>query len=152
MDENITEKKFQIFQFQNIKINNLLEKFPQLDKRNFKVIRSRRSIHFELIKYTGYYNQFGDILFSEQTSSYPAKINIAIGGFIGSGKSTLINTIFGEKRCLEGQGSSITNYISEYTLKDYPLNFIDFPGFRAKQNNVENTNIFVIVLKRKWNY
>ena len=121
--------KFIICKFKKEKLNNILNKkeYNSLDQRNFNVIRGKKSPKFQLIKYTGYFNQFGDILFCEQASYYPAKLNIAVGGFVGSGKSTLINTIFGEKRCLESQGSSVTNYISEYTLKDYPLNFIDFP-------------------------
>ena len=65
-------------------------------------------------------------------SYYPAKINIAICGPAGSGKSTLINTILREKRCLEGQGGSITNFVSQYTSLDYPITFIDFPGFGDK--------------------
>jgi ribosome biogenesis GTPase A len=69
----------------------------------------------------------------ERTNLYIGKINIAVGGFIGSGKSTLINTILGEKRCLEGRGGSITDYISQYGLKNYPINLIDFPGFRAER-------------------
>ena len=137
------------FEFKKEKIQTLLNKYTDLDQRNFNIIRERKSPIFQLIKYTGYFNQFGDILFCDQTSCYPAKLNIAVGGFIGSGKSTLINTILGEKRCLEGQGSSITNYISNYTLKDYPLNFIDFPGFGAKQGDMANTLLFVNDIKNK---
>ena len=130
-------------------LKNILKKYPQLDDRNFNIIRCGKSIKKQLIKYTGYYNQFGDILFREQNSFYPVKINIAVGGYIGSGKSTLINTILGEKRSMEAQGSSITNYISQYTLKDHPLNFIDFPGFRAKQDSVDNESLFINNIKKK---
>ena len=143
------EIKIIYFEFKKEKIQTLLNKYTNLDQRNFNIIRERKSPKFQLIKYAGYYNQFGDILFSDQTSCYPAKLNIAVGGFIGSGKSTLINTILGEKRCLEGQGCSITNYISHYTLKDYPLNFIDFPGFGAKQGDMANTLLFVNDIKNK---
>lgn len=139
----IINLKFILFYLNNKKLYYSLEKYSRLDKRNFNIIRGRKSPKNKLIKYTGYYNQFGDILFCEQSSYYPSKINIAIGGFIGSGKSTLINTIFGEKRCLEAQGCSQTNYISEYTLKDYALNFIDFPGFRAKRGKLDNISLFI---------
>ena len=60
---------------------------------------------------------------------FPGKINIAICGPAGSGKSTLINTLLNEKRCLEGQGISITNYISQYTSLEYSITLFDFPGF-----------------------
>ena len=147
----ITEIKFINFIFRKDKINNIFEneKYGYLDKRNFSIIRSRKSPKNQLLKYTGFFNQLGDILFCGEKPFYPAKINIAIGGFIGSGKSTFINTIFGEKRCLEGQGSSITNYISHYSLKDYPLNFIDFQGFRAKIKGKDNTSLFIDDIKNK---
>ena len=124
------------------------EKYEDLDKRNFDVIRERHSPKNILLKYTGY-NQIGDILFCEQSSFYSAKINIAIGGFMGSGKSSLINTILGEKRCLEGRGGSITNYISQFSLNEYPINLIDFPGFRAKQNGEKNTSLFIKEIESK---
>ena len=149
LEKNITQRKFVYYEFKKEKINNILNKYERLDTRNFNIIRKKKSPKYRLIQYTGYYNQFGDILFSDQSSYYPAKINIAVGGFIGSGKSTLINTILGEKRCQEAQGCSITNYISEYALKEYPLNFIDFPGFRAKQGNIENTTVFMNCFKEK---
>lgn len=91
----IIEKKFILYELQKEKTNNILKQYPKLDQRNFNIIKKRKSPKFQLIKYTDYYNQFGDILFVEQTSCYPVKINIAVGGFIGSGKSSLINTILG---------------------------------------------------------
>ena len=91
----------------------------------------------------------GDVIFYEDYLSIKAKINIAIGGYIGSGKSTLINTIFGEKRCLEGQGGSQTIYISKMALKDYPINFIDFPGFGGKKEGKSNISLFVEEIMNK---
>lgn len=137
------------YKFKKRNIAHLLEKYTLLDERNFNVLRTRKSIKNQLIKYASFFNQFGDILFCDQTYFYPVKINIAVGGYIGCGKSTLINTILQEKRCLEGQGCSLTNYVSQYTLKDYALNFIDFPGFRASQNGVLNTTLFVKNVENK---
>jgi len=147
----VKKVEFYSYEFKNQELNNILrqKKYEYLDKRNFNVIRFKQSPKNILLKYTGYYNQLGDILFCDHINFYPAKINIAIGGYIGSGKSTLINTIFEEKRCLEGQGSSITNYISQFSLKDYPINFYDFPGFRAKQNGKDNTFLFIEEIKSK---
>ena len=68
---------------------------------------------------------------------YPSKINIGICGRAGAGKSTLLNVIFGEKRCLERQGTSVSNFIVSYSHPNYPINFIDFPGFGDK-NNADN--------------
>ena len=147
----IKNVEFSSFFFKKNELNKILrkEKYQYLDKRNFKVIRAKQSPKYNLIKYTGYFNQIGDILLLEQIPYYSAKINIAIAGYIGSGKSTLINTIIGEKRCLEGKGGSMTNYISQFALKEYALNFYDFPGFRAKINGKENTSLFIDEIKSK---
>ena len=126
----ISEVEISTYEFKKHRLNNILRKnkYKGIDKRNFNVIRLKHTAKNCLLRYTGYFHQLGDILFCDQINFYPAKINIAIGGYMGSGKSTLINTIFGEKRCLEGLGSSITNYVSQFSLKDYPINFYDFPG------------------------
>ena len=149
LEVKLEQIEFKVFDFEIEKMKKILERYSELDSRNFSVVRFKKSIKNQLLKYTGYYNQLGDILFCEEASKYPIKINIAVGGFIGSGKSTLINTIFGEKRCLEAQGCSQTNYISQYTLKDYPISFIDFPGFRAKKDDLDNSNLFIDNIKSK---
>jgi len=148
---NITEVKFISYIFKEDKLNNILrkKKYEYLDKRNFTVIRRKQSPKNNLLKYTGYFNQLGDLLLFNQIPLYFAKINIAVGGYIGSGKSTLVNTILGEKRCLEGRGSSITNYISQFALKNYPINFIDFPGFGAKEKGKDNKTLFAEEISNK---
>lgn len=55
-------------------------------------------------------------------------------GRAGAGKSTLLNVILGEKRCLEGQGQSVSTYITSYSHPKYPIKLIDFPGFGDKNN------------------
>ena len=65
---------------------------------------------------------------------YPSKINIGVCGRAGAGKSTLLNVILGEKRCLEGQGTSVSNFIVSYSHPNYPIYFIDFPGFGDKNH------------------
>ena len=147
----IQKVEFFSYIFQKELLNIILsnKKYAYLDKRNLNVIRERQSPKNYLLKYTGYYNQIGDILFYNQLSFGTIKINIAIGGFMGSGKSTLINTILGEKRCLEGQGGSMTNYISQYSFHEYPINLVDFPGFRAKQKGENNTSLFIKEIESK---
>ncbi len=148
---DVHEVEFITYSFNIHKLNHILrkKKYEDLDKRNFDVIRSTQLLKNNLLKYTGYFNQLGDFIFYEQIQILRAKINIAIGGYIGSGKSTLINTIFGEKRCLEGQGGSQTIYISKMALRDYPINFIDFPGFRGKKDGKSNISLFVEEIKKK---
>jgi len=147
----INQVKFYYYKFKTQKLKHLLnnKKYEYIDKRNFDIIGMRHSPSNKLLKYVGYYNQLGDVILYENINFYIAKINIAVGGFIGSGKSTLINTILGEKRSLEGKGGSMTNYISQFYFKNYPINLIDFPGFRAKRNGIKNTSLFVQELERK---
>jgi ribosome biogenesis GTPase A len=147
----IKEVEISSYIFQKELLNFILsnKKYEDIDKRNFNVIRERQSPKNSLLKYTGYYNQVGDILFCNKTSFFTTKINIAIGGFMGAGKSTLINTILGEKRCLEGQGGSITNYITQFSFNEYPINLVDFPGFRAKQKGNNNTSLFIKEIESK---
>ena len=58
-------------------------------------------------KFCGYYHEYGDALIKDKFVKYPSKINIGVCGRAGSGKSTFLNVILGEKRCLEGQGQSV---------------------------------------------
>ena len=112
--------------------------FGVLNERNFEIKRSKKSQKYQLLKYASFYNNFDDILYSDQISYYPFKINIGVGGFIGSGKSILINTILEEKRCPEGkENNKNKDSIYEYTLKEFCLNFIEFPGFNSKLDNTE---------------
>ena len=109
--------------------NSFKNEYPDLDERNIQIVNYNRNLYNILFKICGYYNQFGDIVLKNKMDFFPGKINIAICGPAGSGKSTLINTLLNEKRCLEGQGISITNYISQYTSLEYSITLFDFPGF-----------------------
>ena len=129
--------KFGIYKFAKEEIvnNDFLNKYPDLDERNIILLRyNKLLLKNMLFKICGYYNQFGDIIIKNKMNLYPVKINIAVCGPSGSGKSTLINTLLREKRCLEGQGKSQTNYISQYTSLDFPITYYDFPGFGDKDN------------------
>ena len=66
----INKIKFINFIFRKEKINNIIknEKYDYLDKRNFNIIRSMKSPKNQLLKYTGYYNQLGDILFCDKNN------------------------------------------------------------------------------------
>ena len=114
--------------------NNFLEQYQLLDKRNIYVENYYYSPYNKFLKFCGYYHEFGDFLLKEKFINYPSKINIAICGRAGAGKSTLLNVILGEKRCLEGQGQSVSTYITSYSHNKYPIKFIDFPGFGDKDN------------------
>ena len=144
LEDNI---KLRIYKNSKEKFINaeFINNYPDIDERNIQFIRYEKSPKNNLFKICGYYNQFGDIILNNKMSYYPAKINIAICGPAGSGKSTLINTLLGKKRCLEGQGGSITNFVSQYTSLDYPINFIDFPGFGDK----DYANQLISIIRKK---
>ena len=129
--------EFLFYEYKKDELNNILGRiqYEYLDKRNFNVIRFKNSIKNILFKYISYYNQLNDNLFCNKTNNYPATINIAVMGFNKSGKSSLINAILGEKRCLERKTELNNNYMSQISLKKYPINLYDFPGFKSTNNN-----------------
>lgn len=117
------------------KFEEYLDQYELLDKRNFNIQNINYNPYLKLQKYCGYYHEYGDFLIKDNFAQYPAKINIGVCGRAGAGKSTLLNVIFGEKRCLEGQGLSVSTYITSYSHPKYPISLIDFPGFGDKNNS-----------------
>ena len=114
-----------------------LTSYELLDRRNFDVQSYYINPYRKFQKFCGYYHEYGDALIKDKFVKYPSKINIGVCGRAGAGKSTLLNVILGEKRCLEGQGTSVSNFIVTYSHPNYPINLIDFPGFGDK-NHAEN--------------
>ena len=114
--------------------NKFLRQYELIDKRNLFIENFYQSPYKYFIKFCGYYHEFGDFLIKDKSAKYPSKINIAVCGRAGAGKSTLLNVILGEKRCLEGQGQSVSTYITSYSHPKYPIKLIDFPGFGDKNN------------------
>ena len=145
LEREIKRVQFSYYYLNTNKLKQLLSNYSGLDERNFTVKRAIKSPKYQLLKYTTFYNNFDDILFSNQISYYPYTLNIGIWGFKKSGKSTLINSILNEKRCIESQeNNNRSNVICKYNLKeikkdpikDYPINFIEFPGFDLKTENI----------------
>ena len=111
-----------------------LAQYKLLDKRNFKLQNYYYNPYKDFQSFCGYYHEYGDALIKDKFVKYPSKINIGVCGRAGAGKSTLLNVILGEKRCLEGQGTSVSNFIVSYSHPNYPIYFIDFPGFGDKNH------------------
>ena len=148
LEMEIIKVEFIKYTINQSSLDNLLLLYPSLDKRNFTMKRSKKSQKFQLLKYASFYNHFDNILFCDQSSFFQFRINIGVGGFSGSGKSTLINAILREKRCLENQINNKNNdYFCEYSLKEYALNFIEFPGFDSKFGNFHKSVVVMNIIK-----
>lgn len=57
------------------------------------------------------------------------KVNLLVVGKSGTGKSTLINTVFGEEMVQTGVGKPVTNQISLIEKDDFPVRIYDTVGF-----------------------
>jgi len=57
------------------------------------------------------------------------KVNFLVVGKSGVGKSTLINTVFGEEMVHTGVGKPVTNQISLIEQNDFPVRIYDTVGF-----------------------
>lgn len=69
------------------------------------------------------------------------KPNLMLVGVSGSGKSSLINCIFGEKIAPVGAGKPITTQIKKYSSDKSLINIFDTMGYEVK-SEYENTNQF----------
>ena len=61
-------------------------------------------------------------------------INILVTGLAGVGKSTLINSVFGENVAATGVGASQTQEIRGHKLPNSPLTLYDTPGFEISRS------------------
>lgn len=57
------------------------------------------------------------------------KVNLLVVGKSGTGKSTLINTVFGEEIVQTGVGKPVTDQISLIEKDDFPVRIYDTVGF-----------------------
>lgn len=108
-----------------------------------------------LWKIYNYYYQLGDII---DNSNYidDQCLNIYVLGLPGTGKSSFINELFGEKKSLENFGMNITNKVIKYSFIDKlstfnnkkgRINIFDTPGLSVNGRELKEiknaiTNIF----------
>lgn len=77
------------------------------------------------------------------------KINIAVVGKTGAGKSTLINSVFGEEFAKACVGEPVTKEFRKYTKPESPLAIYDTPGFDMSDNRPEDVRKELIGLISK---
>lgn len=73
-----------------------------------------------------------------QKEDFPTA-NIIIAGITGSGKSTLINAVFGENLAETGTGSAVTQNIATYSKDNVPVKIWDTVGLELNQKVTETT-------------
>lgn len=65
--------------------------------------------------------------------------NIMVAGITGTGKSTLINAIFGSEMAKTGSGRPVTEYIKEYYNGDIPIHIWDTVGFELDSQKMKES-------------
>ncbi len=71
--------------------------------------------------------------------------NIIVVGNTGSGKSTLINAVFGWKIAATGRGGSVTTEATEYYDEQGKIHFWEMAGFRLDVDSVYNNSICSVI-------
>ncbi len=130
------------------RINKLSESRKTFfDMQNIFILSNENyeKIYIPILKVYNYFNQLGDGFYIELLNS-ECKIkgfeeefqylnnthyfNILLSGLTGSGKSTFINTIMGEKKAFTLNGESAGTFKNNFYIhKKYPIKFIDICGF-----------------------
>ena len=146
----------------NYKINQLddIEYKKSVDINNIYFIKNKKEefikINYILLKIYSFFNQKSDKfireykfhniedkpglwLYKEKEYLYCSHyFNIALSGQSHVGKSTFINTVLGEKRAFTDDNLGNTYQTSYYTLKKYPIKFIDLCGNAIGTEGKEN--------------
>ena len=108
----------------------------KLDSRNI-FLENKETIIYRIEELYNFYNEKEemsiDIIGSSNYDKYNT-INIFTVGKRGSGKSTLINRLLGEKKAY-AQKNARTDKTKEYYHKCYPIKLIDSAGFEIGKNN-----------------
>ena len=155
------------------KLSNLKKPFVDID--NFYIYENNTQNHkkviLPLLKVFTYYNQLGDGFFKDiadmnlnieglrEEFNYLFRthyFNILLCGRTGTGKSTFINKIMGEKKSFTLKSKSSGTFRNNYYIhKKYPIKIIDVCGFAEgsegkdnyeKINSIYNKNLDNVII------
>lgn len=88
-----------------------------------------------------YKEQYEQEFKSELEELRKNKPNLMLVGVSGSGKSSLVNSIFGENIAQVGAGKPVTTQIKKYSSPNSLINIFDTMGYEVRNEN-ESTNQF----------
>lgn len=77
------------------------------------------------------------------------RTNILVLGKTGVGKSTLINSIFGEDLAKTGVGKPCTEGIKEYSKEDFPIHLVDTKGLELENYEIIREDLLKEIKTRK---
>lgn len=75
-----------------------------------------------------------------------SNVNIMVVGGTGVGKSTLVNTVFGEQIAATGNGKPITKGIQEFKHHNLPIVIFDTEGYEIIDGKINNNNFETVVI------
>jgi GTP-binding protein EngB required for normal cell division len=154
------------------KINKLTEtKRSYFDMNNIFIYKNENNGHkkilMTILKIFAYFNQLGDWFFMNLFENglsidgldeevkhlfYTHYFNILLCGRTGTGKSTFINKIMGEKKSFtlktKSAGTERNNY---YIHKDYPIKIIDVCGFAEGSEGKETSERLNLIYNKNSN-
>jgi len=154
------------------KINKRFEEFSEDDLAYFdmdnifilnKSNEGYKKILMPILKVFRYFNQLGDSFFKQlpdliNMENYQGEVehlfhthyfNILLSGMTGTGKSTFINRIMGEKKSFTLKTKSAGTYRNNYYIhKKYPIKIIDVCGFAQGSEGNENKKKLQSVYKK----
>lgn len=66
-------------------------------------------------------------------------VNVIVAGITGTGKSTLINAVFGKKLAETGSGRPVTEHMNEYYNEEVPIRIWDTVGLELDSEKTERS-------------
>lgn len=85
------------------------------------------------------YQKFNDQRYQELVNGNLPTANIIVAGITGTGKSTLINAVFGSSFAKTGTGQPITQNMNAYSSPDIPIRIWDTVGLELDAKRTEDS-------------